>query len=75
MKLKPCPFCGSDNARIVVENKADGGHGGGAHDECYISCVCAIRTKTFSNYWANKTLEDIKTEAVNAWNDRPEVQQ
>lgn len=65
--LKPCPFCGSMKAKVVIETECFG-HGFFL-DVAYIKCPeCEARTKSFDAYCCR--IDECKVRAIEAWNRR-----
>ena len=64
IKLKPCPFCGSDILYFVVDNNTD---------TVGIFCNWCKQTTTFEeNEWEGDTTS-AKTRAADAWNMRADA--
>lgn len=74
MKLKPCPFCGSEG---IFHNKSDGS------EISSIECVCGVDFSIFGDFKSDhrKSYENRKKDAdkqgnnldkrvINAWNTR-----
>jgi Lar family restriction alleviation protein len=63
MKLKPCPFCGNNEAWIVETDSGIMGLAGEYYVSCFNLEICGAQTANWQT----------KTEAARAWNRRAKL--